>query len=72
MVEFFFVASSLPADTSPNMHPTSKKSEDRQSFLFPNEDEMVEVNLEDPWVRREDYLPKRCGRGYGKCVKKLL
>ncbi|KAJ7390831.1 Solute carrier 49 member 4 [Desmophyllum pertusum] len=58
------VASSLPADTSPNMHPTSKKSEDRQSFLFPNDDEMVEVNLEDPWVRREDYLPKRCGRGY--------
>ncbi|KAL9954760.1 hypothetical protein ACROYT_G042335 [Oculina patagonica] len=45
------------------MHTSTRKAEDRQSFLFPNEDGMVEINLDDPWVRREDYKPKRCGRG---------
>lgn len=27
---------------------------------------MVEVNLENPWVRRQDFDYKRRGRGYGK------
>lgn len=54
------------------MHHTSKKSEDRESFLLPDEEGMVEVNLEDPWVRREDFKPKRCGRPFGKCERNYL
>lgn len=42
------------------MYPTGSKSEDRKSFLDPEENELVEVDLDDPWVRREDYKPKKC------------
>lgn len=60
----------MASDRGSKMHPTGSKSEDRKSFLFPDENELVEVNLEDPWVRREDYKPKRCARGHGKREKK--
>lgn len=57
----------MPPDTGPSMHAAnSGKSADRESFIPPEENEMLEVNLEDPWVRRQDFDYKRRGRGYGK------
>ena len=50
------------------MHPTnSRKSADRESFIASEDDGMVDVSLEDPWVRRQDVADyKRIGRGYSK------
>lgn len=69
---FFFLATLLSSDAVSNMHPTSSKSEDRESILLNDEEGMVEVNLEDPWVRREDFKPKRRGRAFGKCERNYL
>ena len=67
-------ASSLPSETGPSMHPTnSRTSADRVSFIPPDaEDGMVEVKLEDPWVKREDIDYKRRGRGYVKREGNLI
>ena len=70
MIEFyFFIATLLSSDAASNMHPTSNKSGDRESILLNGQEGMVEVNLEDPWVRREDFKPKRRGRAFGKCER---
>lgn len=73
MIEFyFFIATLLSSDAVSNMHPTSSKSEDRESSLLNDEEGMVEVNLEDPWVRRDDFKPKRRGRAFGECERNYL
>ena len=70
MIEcYFFIATLLSSDAASNMHPTSNKSQDRESILLNNQEGMVEVNLKDPWVRREDFKPKRRGRAFGKCER---
>ena len=55
----------LVSDRGSKMYPTGSKSEDRKSFLDPEENELVEVDLDDPWVRREDYKPKKCAHVQG-------
>lgn len=73
MIEFyFFIATLLSSDGVSNMHPTSNKSGDRESILLNDQEGLVEVNLEDPWVLREDFKPKRRGRAFGKCEKNYL
>lgn len=73
MIEFyFFIATLLSSDGVSNMHPTSNKSGDRESILLNDQEGLVEANLEDPWVLREDFKPKRRGRAFGKCEKNYL
>ena len=61
----------LVSDKGSKMYPTGSKSEDRKSFLDPEENELVEVDLDDPWVRREDYKPKKCAHVQGTRGGKL-
>lgn len=61
----------LVSDRGSKMYPTGSKSEDRKSFLDPEENELVEVDLDDPWVRREDYKPKKCAHVQGTRGEKL-
>lgn len=61
----------LVSDRGSKMYPTGSKSEDRKSFLDPEENELVEVDLDDPWVRREDYKPKKCTHVQGTPGGKL-
>ena len=61
----------LVSDRGSKMYPTGSKSEDRKSFLDPEENELVEVDLDDPWVRREDYKPKKCTHVQGTRGEKL-
>ena len=61
----------LVSDRGSKMYPTGSKSEDRKSFLDPEENELVEVDLDDPWVRREDYKPKKCAHVQGTRGGKL-
>lgn len=61
----------LVSDKGSKMYPTGSKSEDRKSFLDPEENELVEVDLDDPWVRREDYKPKKCTHVQGTRGEKL-
>ena len=61
----------LVSDRGSKMYPNGSKSEDRKSFLDPEENELVEVDLDDPWVRREDYKPKKCTHVQGTRGEKL-
>ena len=61
----------LVSDRGSKMNPTGSKSEDRKSFLDPEENELVEVDFDDPWVRREDYKPKKCAHVQGTRGEKL-
>ena len=72
MIELFFIATLLSSDAASSMHPTSNKSEDRKSILLNDEEGMVEVSLVDPWVRREDFKPKRRGHTFGECERNHL
>lgn len=72
MLELFFIATLLSSDAVSSMHPASNKCEDRESILLNDKEGMVQLNLEDPWVLREDFKPKRSRRVCGKCKRNYL
>lgn len=72
VIELFFIATLLSSDAVSSMHPASSKCEDRESILLNDEEGMVQVSLEDPWVLREDFKPRRSRRACGKCERNYL